>query len=77
MHNTFFKLIPKKMSSYVTRNADSIPLFNTKHNFYNVFVFPSTITEWNNLDSNLLNSENFFILKRNILKFIRPISSSF
>ena len=29
-----FKLIPEKTLSYVTRNAENIPLFNTKHNFY-------------------------------------------
>ena len=42
-----FKLIPEKTSSY----TDNIPLFNIKHNFYKNFFFPSTIIEWNNLDS--------------------------
>ena len=28
-----FKLIPEKTSSYVTRNADNIPLFNINHSF--------------------------------------------
>ena len=66
-----FKLIPEKTSLYVTRNADNIPLFNIKHNFYQNSFFPSTIIEWNNLDSNLYNSETFGIFKNNILKFIR------
>ena len=71
------KLILEKRSSYITRNADNIPLFNIKHNFYKNSFFPSFITEWNNLDSNLRNSENFGIFKKNILEFIRPKPNSF
>ena len=48
-----FKLITEKSSSYVTRNADNIPLFNIKHKFYKNSFFPSSIIEWNNLDPNL------------------------
>ena len=66
-----FKLIPEKTSSYVTRNAENIPLFNMKHNFYRNSFFPSSIIEWNNLDPKLRNSENHSIFKNNILKFIR------
>ena len=72
-----FKLIPEKTSSYVTRNAENIPLFNVKHNFYKNYFFPSSIIEWNNLDPNLRNSENFGIFKNNILEFIRPKPNSF
>ena len=72
-----FKLIPEKTSSYVTRNADNIPLFNTKHNFYKNSFFPSSVIEWNNLDPNLRDGENFGIFKNNILKFIRPKPNSF
>ena len=32
-----FKLIPEKTSSYVTKNAENIPLFNIKHNFFFFF----------------------------------------
>ena len=71
------KLIIEKTSSYVTRNAGNIPLFNIKHNFYKNSFFPSSIIEWNNLDPNLRNSENFGISKNNILKFIRPKPNSF
>ena len=35
-----FKLIPEKTSSYVTRNAENIPLFNIKHKFYKNPFFP-------------------------------------
>ena len=34
-------------------------------------MFPSTILEWNNLDSSLRNSANN-VFKNSILKFIRP-----
>ena len=33
-HGTFldlFRIIPQRRSSYITRNLDEIPLFNTKH----------------------------------------------
>ena len=40
-----FKLIPEKTPSYVTRNGDDIPFFNTKHNFYKIFFFPLSIIE--------------------------------
>ena len=35
-----FKLIHEKTSSYVTRNAENIPLFNIKRNFYKNSFFP-------------------------------------
>ena len=72
-----FKLIPEKTSSYVTRNADNIPLFNTKHNFYKNSFFPWSITELNNLDPDLRSSENVCIFKNNVLKIIRPKPNSF
>ena len=71
-----FKLLPEKTSSYITRN-DDIPLFNTMHSFYKNSFFSSTIIEWNNLYSNLWNSEKFVVFKNNILKFIRPKPNSF
>ena len=65
------KLRPEKTSSHVTKNAENIPLFNIKHNFYKNSFFLLSIIEWNNLDPNLCNSKNFGIFKNNILKFIR------
>ena len=72
-----FKLIPEKTSSYVSRIADNILLFNIKHNFYQNSFFPLSIIEWENLDPNLCNSKNFGIFKNNIFKFIRPKPNSF
>ena len=71
-----FKLIPEKTSSCVTRNADNIPLSNIRHNFYKNSFFPSTIIEWNNVDSNFRNTKNFGIFKNNILKFFKPKPNS-
>ena len=38
--------------------------------------FPSTVIEWNNLDSKIRNSKTFPAFKKSILKFIRPSSNS-
>ena len=72
-----FKLIPGKTSSYVTRNAGNIPLFQIKDNFCKNSFSPSSIMECNKLDPNLHYSKNFGIFKTNILKFIRPKRNSF
>ena len=73
-----FKLIPEKTSSYVTRNAKNIPLFNIKPSFYKNSFFLSLTIEWKNLGPpNLHNSENFDIFKNYVLKFIRPKPNSF
>ena len=71
-----FSFIPTKRSLYSTQNIHNIPLLNTKHNFFKNSIFPSTIIEWNNLDPQLTNSENFSVFKNNILKFIRPSPNS-
>ena len=54
----------------------SIPLFNVKHNYFKNYFFPSAIIEWNNLDSNIRNSENLALFKKHILAFIRPSANS-
>ena len=40
--------------------------------FSKIIFFPSTITEWNNLDPHLRKSEDFSGFKSNILKLLRP-----
>ena len=55
--------------------ADNVALFNIKHNVYRNSCFPSTIIDWNNLDSNLRNSENVGIFKSSILKLINNCCS--
>ena len=73
-----FKLIPEKTSSYLTRNADNIPLFNIKHNFYKNSFFPSSIIEWNNLDPNLRKIQKILVfLKTIFLNLLDPNEAVF
>ena len=44
--------------------------------FFYKFFFPSTVIEWNNLDLKIRNYSTFSTFRKNILKFIRPSSSS-
>ena len=54
----------------------NIPLLKTNHNFLKNFFFPSTITEWNNLDPNLQNSDTYETFKNTILKSLKPSLNS-
>ena len=72
-----FNYIPTVRSTYRTRNIDNIPRFNVGHTFFRHWYFPSIVTEWNNLDKSIRNSESFSIFKKNILKFIRPSPNIF
>ena len=71
-----FNIIPTSVSPYNTRNANNVPQFIVKHNFFKNLFFPSVVIEWNKLDLNMHNSENLFIFKEKILKFIRPSGNS-
>ena len=69
-------MIPKVLSTQATRNCNSIPLFNVKHEYFRNSFFPSTVIEWNKLDNNIRNSESVSAFKKQILKFIRPSLNS-
>ena len=71
-----FNIIPTSVRPYNTRNANNIPQFKVKHNFFKNSFFPSVVIEWNKLDLNIRNSENLFIFKKKLLKFIRPSRNS-
>ena len=71
-----FNYIPTVRSTYRTRNTDNIPQFNVRHTFFRNSYFPSIVTEWNNLDKSIRNSESFSIFKKNILEFIQPSPNS-
>ena len=60
----------------MTRCRKSIPLLSVKQDYFKNSFFPSTIIEWNNLDSNITNSENLVLFKNRILAFIRPSANS-
>ena len=71
-----FNIIPTSVRPYNTRNANNIPQFKVKHIFFKNSFFPSVVIEWNKLDLNIRNSENVFIFKKKLLKFIRPSGNS-
>ena len=41
-----------------------------------ILKIPSTIIEWNNLNSNTRTSENLALFKKSILAFVRPSQNS-
>ena len=72
-----FNIIPTSVRPYNTRNANNIPQFKVKHNFFQNSFFPSVVIEWNKLDQNIRNSENLNIFKTKLLKFISPSETVF
>ena len=46
------KILPSIRRTYNKKNVDYIPCFNNKHNCFRNSLFPSTLSEWNNLDIN-------------------------
>ena len=70
LHKGKTRLSPN--TRYFSRNSENIPQLRTKHDFFKNSFFPSTITEWNNLDPEIRKSKSISIFKSNILKFIRP-----
>ena len=71
-----FDIVPQSNCQYRSRNAQNIPHINVKHQFFKNSYFPSTIIEWNKLDSKIRNSETLNIFKSKFLKFIRPTANS-
>lgn len=70
-------ITPEKNVVIVTRNAENIPLFNIRQNFFKNCLLTLKIIEGINLGSNLWNWENTGIFENNILKSIRPKPSNF
>ena len=71
-----FDLIPNLNSVRETRHSNNIPAIHTRHNYFKNSFFPSTISEWNNLDCKIRNSRSLSIFKKNLLNFIRPCANS-
>ena len=44
--------------------------------FFKDSFFPAVISEWNSLDVNIRNSSSMNVFKKELLKFIRPVSNS-
>ena len=56
-------------------HKNTIPLFNIKHDYFENSFFPSTITEWNNLDPNIKNPESLTFFNKRILAFTGSFAS--
>ena len=69
-------IIPTSASTYNTTNANNIPLFKVKHNFFRNSFFPSAVIKWNKLDLNILKSESLNIFKKTLLNFMRTSGST-
>ena len=71
-----FNIIPTSVRPYNTSNANDIPQFKVKHNFFQNSFSRSVVIEWSKLYQNIRHSENLFIFKKKLLKFIRPSRNS-
>ena len=71
-----FKILPSVSKTYNTGTNEKILLFSGKQDFFINSFFPSTATEWNNLDLKIRNSITFPAFKKSIFKFVRPSSNS-
>ena len=73
-----FQLIPPNNNVYATRSfqCNKISSFKTRHNFSNNSLFLGVISEWNSLDKNIGNFSYINVLKKDLLKFIRPEPNS-
>ena len=69
-------MIPNLNRVCETRHSNNIPAIHTRHNYFKNSFFPSTISEWNNLDCKIRNSRSLSIFKKNLLNFIRPCANS-
>ena len=71
-----FDLIPNLNRVRETRHSNNIPAIHTRRNYLKNSFFPSTISEWNNLDCIIRNSKSLSIFKKNLLNFMRPCANS-
>ena len=61
---------PASRQVYMTKYKDSILHFNVKHDYYSKYYFlPSTVIGWNNLDSNIGDSESLALFKKGYIGF--------
>ena len=68
-------LIPQRHKSVRTRGTP-IPTFHCRTDCFKNSFFPSTLSDWFNLDITLRNSESLAAFKSRLLSFIRPIPNN-
>ena len=73
--NYLSDIISSTTKRYASRNASNILLVRVNSNYF-MNTFPSTITEWNKLDLNILNSSSPNIFKGRFLQFAKPLQNS-
>ena len=72
-----FDLIPNLKRARENRHhSNNIPAIHTRHNYFKNSFFPSTTSEWNNLDCKIRNSGSLSVFRKNLLNFIRPCANS-
>ena len=60
-HSYLSNIVPQRSFTFNTRNIDKVPLFKLSHNIFKNSFFPLTVIEWNKLDPNLRNENDFHI----------------
>ena len=60
----------------MARHKSSVPPVNVEHDYFENSFLPSTVIEWNKLDSNIRNSESLIFFKKRILDFIGPFANT-
>ena len=55
---------PLQITSHNTRSSKNMPIFNLKHNFFKNSFFPYVVTDWNNPDKSIWNSESLSIFNK-------------
>ena len=78
----FYKIVNNQSPSYLldyipstdsnTRNSASVPMTESKHNFFKNSYIPSAIIEWNKLDQDISNAGRYALFRKHLLSFIRP-----
>ena len=58
------------------RTRNSIPTFNCRTGSFKYSFFPSTLSDWYNLDLYIRNAESVSLFKSRLLSFIRPVQRS-
>ena len=71
-----FDLIPNLSRVRETRHSNNIPAIHTRHNYFKNSFFPSTISEWYNLDWKIRIPGSLLIFKKNLQNFIQHCANS-
>ena len=58
-----FDLIPKVLSTRITKNLNTIPLISVKYEYFRNSFYPPIVIKWNKLHNDIQNSESVVLLK--------------